>query len=68
MCRQIELHLICLFSGYGQETPGVFATSSSKFKIGDISKVITAMAILKLVEQGHLQLTDEVFGDLNKSM
>ncbi|XP_062569183.1 uncharacterized protein LOC134231265 [Saccostrea cucullata] len=52
--------------GYGEAAPGVYATSSSKFRIGDISKVITAMAVLKLVDLGYLELSDEVFGDETK--
>ncbi|XP_061176509.1 uncharacterized protein LOC133185363 [Saccostrea echinata] len=53
--------------GYGEAAPGVYATSSSKFRIGDISKVITAMAVLRLVDLGYLELTDEVFGDETKN-
>uniref|UniRef100_A0A8W8J7G7 Beta-lactamase-related domain-containing protein n=1 Tax=Magallana gigas TaxID=29159 RepID=A0A8W8J7G7_MAGGI len=49
--------------GYGQDSAGLSATSTSKFPIGDISKVITAMAVLKLKELGYLELSDEVMGN-----
>ncbi|WP_099361529.1 serine hydrolase domain-containing protein [Fredinandcohnia onubensis] len=53
---------ILLSEGYGfasfqYEVP---ATSKTKFRIGSLSKAFTAFAILKLVEQGKLALTDTV--------
>ncbi|WP_010676610.1 serine hydrolase domain-containing protein [Bacillus timonensis] len=53
---------ILLSEGYGYasfqyEVP---ATSTTKFRIGSLSKAFTAAAILKLVEAGKLELTDTI--------
>jgi len=37
-------------------------TENSRFRIASVSKLITAVAILKLEETGKLSLTDKVFG------
>lgn len=64
-----EFIVSCVFpTGYGQDSAGLSATSSSKFPIGDISKVITALAVLKLKELGYLELSDEVMGNDQTSM
>jgi len=38
-------------------------TTQSRFRIASISKPITAVTVLRLVEQGDLQLSDRVFGE-----
>ena len=38
-------------------------TPESKFRIGSISKLVTAVAVMKLVEDGEISLDDYVFGD-----
>lgn len=49
---------------YGQadEEAGQAATTSSLFRLASVSKPITSIAIMKLVEQGKLALSDMVFG------
>ncbi|NIG52848.1 serine hydrolase [Chitinophaga sp. Cy-1792] len=51
--------------GYGfavreDSTP---VTTNSLFRIASVSKCITAAAILKLAEEGKLQLNDKIFGE-----
>ena len=38
------------------------ATTQSRFRLASVSKPITAIAILRLAEQGKLRLSDRVFG------
>jgi CubicO group peptidase (beta-lactamase class C family) len=45
------------------DTAGEKLTSSHRFRIASVSKPITAVAIMGLVEQGKLALSDRVFGD-----
>jgi CubicO group peptidase (beta-lactamase class C family) len=49
---------------YGQQdkAAGLAATAKSRFRIASVSKPITAVAILRLAEQGRLKLSDKVFG------
>ncbi len=62
----VSYHDQAVFSrGYGWadtvlRTP---VTVNSLFRIGSVSKTITATAILKLVEEGRLRMEDKVFGD-----
>lgn len=53
---------ILLSEGYGYASfqYEVQATSRTKFRIGSLSKAFTAAAILKLVDEGKLALTDTV--------
>lgn len=51
--------------GYADLATGERVQPSSLFRIASISKPITAVAILQLVEQGKLQLEDKVFDILN---
>lgn len=48
--------------GYADVEKGERLTEDSRFRIASISKPITAIGILKLVELGQLQLEDKVFG------
>jgi len=49
--------------GYADLENKVEVTPESKFRIGSISKLVTAVAIMKLVEDGDLSLDDYVFGE-----
>ncbi|WP_161964107.1 serine hydrolase domain-containing protein [Chitinophaga flava] len=50
--------------GYGvaDKSSGEKVTADSRFRIASVSKCITAVAILKLVEEGRLSLHRKVFG------
>ncbi|MDX1753577.1 MAG: serine hydrolase domain-containing protein [Salinimicrobium sediminis] len=48
--------------GFANLEESIPVTSQSRFRIASISKPITAVAILKLKEQGLLDLDDPVFG------
>jgi D-alanyl-D-alanine carboxypeptidase len=49
---------------YGLQDQEAFqkATTASLFRLASVSKSITSVAIMRLVEQGKLQLSDHVFG------
>ncbi len=48
--------------GYADTVTGEEVQPFSKFRIASISKLITAVAVMKLVEEGKLSLNDNVFG------
>ncbi|XP_046557378.1 uncharacterized protein LOC124266623 isoform X2 [Haliotis rubra] len=48
--------------GYGMAGVNRPVTSSSRFRIASISKPLTAIGLMRLVEQGQLTLDDKVFG------
>jgi CubicO group peptidase (beta-lactamase class C family) len=48
--------------GYADTTTREEVQPYNKFRIASISKLITAVAIMKLVEEGKLSLDDKVFG------
>jgi CubicO group peptidase (beta-lactamase class C family) len=48
--------------GYIDVTNGVYSEPDSRFRLASVTKPITAMAILKLVHDGQLSLTDTPFG------
>lgn len=48
--------------GYGIKENKEIASATSLFRLASISKPITSVAIMKLVEQGKLKLSDKVFG------
>lgn len=48
--------------GYGEKDKKEIASATSLFRQASISKPFTSVAIMKLVEQGKLKLTDKVFG------
>jgi len=48
--------------GYSDTTSGESIQPYSKFRIASISKLITAIGIMKLHEEGRLSLDDKVFG------
>ena len=49
--------------GYADKENKVPVTEESLFRIGSISKLITAIAIMKLVDEEEITLDDYVFGD-----
>lgn len=49
--------------GYANTTTGEKVTPSHLFRIASVSKPITAVAVLQLVETGQLSLDAKVFGD-----
>ncbi len=51
--------------GHANREQGEPARPTSLFRIASVSKPITAVAILQLVEQGKLKLTDPAFAILN---
>jgi CubicO group peptidase (beta-lactamase class C family) len=48
--------------GYADTTDKIVTQPFHKFRIASISKLITAVAIMKLAEEGKLSLNDKVFG------
>ncbi len=48
--------------GYADEATSAVVQPTSVFRIASVSKVITAMAVSKLIEEGQLSLDDAVFG------
>ncbi len=48
--------------GYSDTTSGEEIQPYHKFRIASISKLITAVAVMKLAEEGKLRLNDRVFG------
>ncbi len=50
--------------GYGNANDSVKCEVSNVFRIASASKLITAAAIMKLVEQGQLSLSRQVFGEM----
>jgi len=48
--------------GYADTASGTETQPYHKFRVASISKLITAVAIMKLREEGHLSLNDKVFG------
>lgn len=48
---------------FGTADKNTLMTTSTNLKIASLSKPITAIAIMKLVEQGKLDLDDKIFGN-----
>ena len=48
--------------GYADKEKEIFATPINTFRIASVSKLITAIAIMKLVEEGKISVNDSVFG------
>ncbi len=49
--------------GLADKSTGEKVTPRHRFRIASVSKPITAIAIMKLVELGQLQLSDRIFGE-----
>ncbi|HPR61460.1 MAG TPA: serine hydrolase domain-containing protein, partial [Prolixibacteraceae bacterium] len=49
--------------GYADQEEGIAMVPGHLFRIASVSKLITATAILKLVESGKISLNDKVFGE-----
>ncbi|MDA3880477.1 MAG: serine hydrolase [Prolixibacteraceae bacterium] len=57
--------------GYADYEKGEFASPQNLFRLASVSKLVTGVAIMKLVENGKLRLNDKVFGEnaiLNDSL
>jgi CubicO group peptidase (beta-lactamase class C family) len=48
--------------GFANESTGELVDTNSLFRIASISKSITSVAIMKLVEEGKVSLSEKVFG------
>ncbi len=48
--------------GLADAETGVATTPQHQFRVASVSKLVTAVAIMQLVEAGRLRLTDKVFG------
>ncbi|MFD0863404.1 serine hydrolase [Sungkyunkwania multivorans] len=48
--------------GYGEKDKKEIAAATSLFRLASVSKPITGVAVMQLVEQGKLKLSDKVFG------
>lgn len=48
--------------GYADKEKNIRAQPYHQFRIASVSKLFTAVALMQLVEQGKLSLTDKVFG------
>src|ERR1700730_15576734 len=48
--------------GYADKSNGERVTTGSLFRIASVTKPITSAAIFTLIEQGHLNLDDLIFG------
>ena len=48
--------------GFADTAAGIETQPYSKFRIASISKLVTAVAVMKLQEEGRLSLNDKVFG------
>jgi len=48
--------------GFADTAAGIETQPYSKFRIASISKLVTAVAIMRLQEEGRLSLNDKVFG------
>lgn len=48
--------------GFTDSQRGVLANPESQFRIASVSKPITSIALMKLIEQGKISLQDTVFG------
>jgi CubicO group peptidase (beta-lactamase class C family) len=48
--------------GFADTSAGIVTQPYNKFRIASISKLVTAVAIMKLQEEGKLSLEDKVFG------
>jgi CubicO group peptidase (beta-lactamase class C family) len=48
--------------GFADEELNIKASPEHLYRIASVSKLITALAVMKLVEEGAIKLTDKVFG------
>ena len=53
---------LVLAKGYGVTREGTEVKVGSRFPVSSLSKSLTAVAVLRLVQQGLLDLDDQVFG------
>jgi CubicO group peptidase (beta-lactamase class C family) len=49
--------------GYADQETNQFVEPKHLFRVASVSKLITAVAVMKLVEEGKLSLDDKIFGE-----
>lgn len=49
--------------GYADQETNQFVEPKHVFRVASVSKLITAVAVMKLVEEGELSLDDKIFGE-----
>lgn len=49
--------------GYADQETNQFVEPKHVFRVASVSKLITAVAVMKLVEEGKLSLDDKIFGE-----
>ena len=57
-----EQLVFCCSYGYADEELGIATSPEHLFRVASVSKLITAVAVMKLVEEGKMSLDDKVFG------
>jgi CubicO group peptidase (beta-lactamase class C family) len=57
-----ERLVFCRSYGYADDYQKVNTSINNIFRIASVSKLITAVAIMKLVDEGKIKLTDKIFG------
>lgn len=58
-----ERLVYCKSYGYSDYDKKLETSSKNIFRIASVSKLITAVAIMKLVDEGKIRLSDKVFGE-----
>ena len=66
ICPMIEVRFFLVTLGYGKAGDRGLVTPWSLFRIGSVSKVVTAIGIMKLHDDGRLCLDAKVFGPQGK--
>ena len=52
----VNSHGILFISGYGESSPGINITDETPFLLGSTTKMFTALAIMRMVETGKVEL------------
>jgi CubicO group peptidase (beta-lactamase class C family) len=51
---------VVFLKGYGEATPGQPITGQTQFYIGSLTKTLTSLAVMQLVEQGKIELNSPI--------